>query len=510
MKKYLLTLLVALTLLTTANAQEKNYALTKVRLLATPGTETALLNAQIRGSQEGPTTAMETLATITATPAEGGWLDVTLPTATAYRYVKLAAAPGTAIRLAEIEFHSATGKLTGDPFGTNLPKEQAAVAHPNAFDNDPATAFHFPDGNSYAGLDLGRKSQAPRPRFVPDGGGYADAQDVKIEIWPTGATIHYTTDGTVPDATSPVYEKPIPVTHATTLAAKSYRANLADSDITLASYRIGPDAANVPQLTTYHIGNSLTDTINGFLSEVAASAGKNLYYIRKTIPGCGIEGNWNLNEKGFASPEGWMNNYHRVLAEKRIEHLFLQPFPNPPGIDSDAEFGGNFIQLARHHNPSVQPWLYAQWPALRWAKDAHCEGAGWMKPVWYPPNRQPATWEEAMANKMLYYKEVLARWNALDGEKPVRLIPGGPALVRLKKAIESGAIPGMSDFNAEIFADNVHLTRPGRYLIALVHYASLYGETPEGKVTHANSGLTAEQARIFQRIAWEAAQESRD
>ena len=506
MKRYLLFILAMLSLLAPVDAQEEkpvSYALTKVRLLAKPGTESALHNGHILGSQEGATTAMEILTNITATPSEGNWLEVSLSATKTYRYVKFAAAPDTTVHLAEIEFYSETGKLTGEPFGSNLPKEKDAVAFSKAFDGDSNTWFEFPSGNSYAGLDLGRKSQAPRPRFVPDGGGYADAQEVKIEIWPTGATIRYTVDGSVPDANSPVYEKPISVTRGMTLAAKSYRANLAESDISLASYRIGADAANVPQVTTYHIGNSLTDTVNGFLSEVAASGGKNLYYIRKTIPGCGIEGNWNLNEKGFASPEGWMNNYQRVFAEKKVEHLFLQPFPNPPGIDSDAEFGGNFIQLARKHNPAVQPWLYAQWPALKWGKDAHCEGAGWMKPVWYPPNRQPATWEEAMANKMLYYKEVFVRWNALEGEKPVRLVPGGPALIRLKEAIESGDIPGIKEFNAEIFSDNIHLSRPGRYLIALVHYACLYGESPEGKVAHANSGLNAEQARLFQRIAWE-------
>lgn len=51
------------------------------------------------------------------------------------------------------------------------------------------------------------------------------------------------------------------------------------------------------------------------------------------------------------------------------------------------------------------------------------------------------------------------------------------------------------------------MTKRGAYLIALVHYACLYGENPEGKVTAAGSGLTAEQARAFQRIAWRTARE---
>ena len=39
--------------------------------------------------------------------------------------------------------------------------------------------------------------------------------------------------------------------------------------------------------------------------------------------------------------------------------------------------------------------------------------------------------------------------------------------------------------------------------MALVHYACIFGADPQGKVTYANSGLTAQQAAIFQRIAWE-------
>ena len=53
-----------------------------------------------------------------------------------------------------------------------------------------------------------------------------------------------------------------------------------------------------------------------------------------------------------------------------------------------------------------------------------------------------------------------------------------------------------------MFADDIHLSSPGRYLVALVHYACIFGESPEGKVTFANSGLNREQAAVFQRIAW--------
>jgi hypothetical protein len=353
------------------------------------------------------------------------------------------------------------------------------------------------------GIDLGQKAQAPRPHFTPSGGPHTQPQKVQIGAWPSGATIRYTTDGSTPTAENGhVYKEPIQVSANTSFAAVAFQKGLADSDVSVASYLIG-QAATVAEVKSYHIGNSLTDTVNGFLEPIAGSAGKNLLFMRKTIPGCGITGNWKTPGKGFGSPDSWAVDYNVVFARK-IDHLFLQPFPNPPGLKDDGEYGGNFIAEARKYNPDVQVWLYAQWPALdSWKNDAHCVGAGWMQPSWFPPNKKPASWDEAMANKMAYYLDLKKRWDAKPDKRPVRLCPGGPALLRIKHEIEAGKVPGMTDFQAGIFSDDIHLSRPGRYLVSLVHFACMYGENPEGKATFANSGLTREQAAVFQRIAWD-------
>lgn len=61
----------------------------------------------------------------------------------------------------------------------------------------------------------------------------------------------------------------------------------------------------------------------------------------------------------------------------------------------------------------------------------------------------------------------------------------------------------MSDFFAETLADEIHLKPKGCYLIALVHHACIFGESPDGKAAALGTGLTPAQAAIFQRIAWE-------
>lgn len=75
--------------------------------------------------------------------------------------------------------------------------------------------------------------------------------------------------------------------------------------------------------------------------------------------------------------------------------------------------------------------------------------------------------------------------------------------MRLKHEIEAGKITGLTNFPDTAFADGIHLTRQGRYLVALVHYACILNDNLQSKVTYANSGLPPPQAAIFQRIAWE-------
>ncbi len=51
-----------------------------------------------------------------------------------------------------------------------------------------------------------------------------------------------------------------------------------------------------------------------------------------------------------------------------------------------------------------------------------------------------------MVNTMSCYRAVLEEWNAVPGNKPVLMVPGGPALVRLEKEITAKAFPRATDF----------------------------------------------------------------
>ncbi|HLH29487.1 MAG TPA: hypothetical protein VKW77_11245, partial [Acidimicrobiales bacterium] len=296
------------------------------------------------------------------------------------------------------------------------------------------------------------------------------------------------------------------------LQAVAVRPGLADSTTAVVAYRIGEPAATGGEVAEFHVGNSLTDTVNGWMVPLATSAGHKVRYYRFTIPGAPTDWLWDHPGSGF----GESHYAQAFVARAPLTDLITQPFAgHGRSIDNEADYSGRFFDLARRSSPGLRMWLYVQWPGIPWDRDRWANGKATDGGHEVTFGKTAATWQEAAENHARYTERVMEVMNAAradeiaaGGCRPVRIIPGGLALARLKTAIDAGQVPGLRDFAEVVFAGpgDIHMTKPGSYLIALVHYACLYGESPEGRVTSAGSGLTAEQARIFQRIAWETVQ----
>jgi len=76
------------------------------------------------------------------------------------------------------------------------------------------------------------------PEFDPPAGIYFEPQDVTITCATTGADIRYTTDGSDPISTSPIYTTPISVTTDMTIKARGYKAGWTTSGIASALYQM--------------------------------------------------------------------------------------------------------------------------------------------------------------------------------------------------------------------------------------------------------------------------------
>lgn len=132
---------------------------------------------------------------------------------------------------------------------------------------------------------------------------------------------------------------------------------------------------------------------------------------------------------------------------------------------------------------------------------------------WLPINPEmPRPWidyERAVASMW----ECIASRANLDlpprGDVPrVRVLPGGSALAELVAALWDGSVPGVGGISPAarvqlLFSDNVHMSDLGRYFIALVNYAILFGGCPDGAVIPAV--LSPETGRHLQALAWQFA-----
>jgi hypothetical protein len=89
----------------------------------------------------------------------------------------------------------------------------------------------------------------------------------------SGATIHYTVDGTTPTASSPVYSGPITVTQTRTIQAMAAASGMTDSALASATYTIQQPAATPtfsPAGGTYLLGVTVS------ISD--ATPGATIYY----------------------------------------------------------------------------------------------------------------------------------------------------------------------------------------------------------------------------------------
>ena len=497
-----------------------DYRITGIRFFPRAGHAAEMKGGQFIGSLTSATNDFQDIVKINEAPAEGQWTELTVPAERqrAYRFLKYMARNDVWADIAEIEFYAGDRKLTGTPFGTTGSNE--AVNDPRlAFDNDSGTFFRGNSGyNQYVGLDLGPESQVAQPVFSVAQGTYPDAQSVTVSSATPGATILYSVDawgrpsmdakGQLHGGARKYEGKPIEVSKSAILQAVALREGLADSTTALAAYRIGAQT-DATERATFHIGNSLTDTVNPWMEPLAASGGHKIRYHRFTIPGAPTDWLWNHPGSGF----GESNYAQAFLARAPLTDLITQPFAgHSRSVDNEAEHSGKFFDLARQHSPHLQHWLYVQWPGASFARDNWANGKTSLNGKEIKFAEPARTWQEAAQNHVRYTEMVMEAMNTARAEeiktgkvKPVRIIPGALALAELKTQIDAGKVPGMTDFVAEVFhaPDDIHMTSKGAYLIALVHYASLYRENPEGKVTAANSGLTPAQAEIFQRIAWD-------
>jgi hypothetical protein len=79
---------------------------------------------------------------------------------------------------------------------------------------------------------------------------------------------------------------------------------------------------------------------------------------------------------------------------------------------------------------------------------------------------------------MQIYIAHASNFNAGTKGRKTEVIPGGLALINLKKAFEAKKVPGLTNFFEANFSDDLHLTEAGRQFIGMVIFSTLYNQSP--------------------------------
>ena len=125
--------------------------------------------------------------------------------------------------------------------------------------------FYFKSPSPRAANSGGARGFAAKPTIELPGGSYRGEQTVSISTTESGATIYYTTDGTVPTQNSRRYTGPITVSETTALRASAFTGDMLGSAAATATYFI-----DVPH--TLPIVSLVTDPDNLFSSSTGIYA----------------------------------------------------------------------------------------------------------------------------------------------------------------------------------------------------------------------------------------------
>ena len=339
------------------------------------------------------------------------------------------------------------------------------------------------------------KPTAARPALNPGDSAGKEKYVVTITSATPGAVVRYTLDGAAPTAdTGAIYTKPIEIDRTTTLVAVAFKEGLPPSPAAWATYIVGESLK--PGFETFHLGNSLTGTAGrfGIYARAAGYDHVTHYFLRGGALTKGLWENQVVHEK-----KSWDDTFDKV---KKIDIFTVQP--RDFVIDEEAAYDVKFWDLAKAKSPDFQPWIYVEWDERdrrRWT-DQGAVPSSQVKTQW------PAvTWEESMSAMLLYGEELEKKLKDIYKEpKQPRIIPAGIAMGWIHNMIDKGQVPGLppGSFNPVLFGgDGVHPNANGAFLVDCTWFSAFYRQSPVGKVPPIGTELTAEQALIMQRLAWD-------
>jgi hypothetical protein len=261
----------------------------------------------------------------------------------------------------------------------------------------------------------------------------------------------------------------------------------------------------------FYSGHSLSDGVPEVVEQIARSFGYRLDFETQSL-GYSLLRQRTKGEVSSASDwPGYRAGSNRGGSDLNVAEELRKPQKLTPGDKYDVlvvterhdlpaiarkeRTAVYLTDMARHllaGNPDAEVLLYHTWFHLD-------PDAPW---PWIEYERAVLPMWECVASRANL--DLSARGNI----PRVRVLPGGAALAELAAALWDGKVPGVAAKSPGervrlLFSDNVHMSDAGRYFLALVHYAVLFGRSPEGAAVPAP--VAPETGRYMQKLAWQYA-----
>jgi len=119
-------------------------------------------------------------------------------------------------------------------------------------------------------------AQVSNPTISPNGGSYVDSVNVSLATSTSGASIRYTTDGSVPTASSTLYTGPFALNQSAIVKAIGIKSGIANSAVATSN----PFTISYSQVVQDPVISPGADTFDGFVNVIldTATPGANIYY----------------------------------------------------------------------------------------------------------------------------------------------------------------------------------------------------------------------------------------
>ncbi len=265
------------------------------------------------------------------------------------------------------------------------------------------------------------------------------------------------------------------------------------TDEEMAQYYGKPKEPRDAPLNVYHLGHSLVGRDMPVMLQQLAGASHS--HASQLGGYATLQSHWepDIPVRGFdkANQHDAYKDPKEALQTGAVDALVLTERIDLKKTIREAntpDYVARWAAMAWEENPETEVYVYETWYFLttRW---------GWLRLIDWDLARY---WEAGITDPAIR-----------ETGRTIYIIPAGTVMAAfLREAQARGGVGGISK-PEDLFRDHVHFNDLGAYLVALTHYAVLYGKTPVGlphRLTKADGtdmqSLDPDAALLMQEIVW--------